>query len=501
MPSAWELRYSLDPTSASDASGDPDQDSVVNTQEHLGGTHPRGVSTRYLAEGASSDLFETRIALGNLTDAVEEVLLRFQKTDMTTVAVPLTVAANSRATVIANEELGPGIHEFSTVVESDGAVVVDRTMTWLRESGYGAHAEHGLVAPALTWYLAEGATHSGFDLFYLLQNPSGTSAEVVVRFLRPAPLPPLERTYTVLPRSRFNVWVDLVEVPPASGTFPLSSTDVSAVVQVTNGVPIIVERAMYLSGHGRLFDAGHESAGVTAAATRWLLAEGATGPWFDLFVLIANPGDVEALVKLTYLLPSGTEYTRTLPVAPNSRQNVWVDLETLPGIPGHPLEDTAVSTTVESLNDVPIIVERAMWWPGTGWYEAHNSPGATETGIEWGMAEGEVGGDRGSATYVLIANTSAHQGLARVTLYFTDGTSSSILVPLTARSRTNVDVGAATEEGGFGQVASNRRFAIRVESLDAGAGLAELVVERAMYWSSGGEGWAAGTNALATKIR
>ena len=40
---------------------------------------------------------------------------------------------------------------------------------------------------------------------------------------------------------------------------------------------------------GQPFAAGHGSAGVTAAATSWFLAEGATGAFFDLFVLLANP--------------------------------------------------------------------------------------------------------------------------------------------------------------------------------------------------------------------
>ena len=63
----------------------------------------------------------------------------------------------------------------------------------------------------------------------------------------------------------------------------------SAVIESINGVPIIVERAMYLDQPGRAFGAGHESAGVTAPATQWFLAEGATGSFFDLFILIANP--------------------------------------------------------------------------------------------------------------------------------------------------------------------------------------------------------------------
>ena len=64
----------------------------------------------------------------------------------------------------------------------------------------------------------------------------------------------------------------------------------SAVFEVLNGQPIIVERAMYFDVPGQTFGAGHESAGITAPATEWFLAEGATGDYFDLFVLIANPG-------------------------------------------------------------------------------------------------------------------------------------------------------------------------------------------------------------------
>ena len=46
---------------------------------------------------------------------------------------------------------------------------------------------------------------------------------------------------------------------------------------------------MYLDADGQLFGAGHDTAGVTAPAEQWFLAEGATGPTFDLFVLVANP--------------------------------------------------------------------------------------------------------------------------------------------------------------------------------------------------------------------
>ncbi len=176
-------------------------------------------------------------------------------------------------------------------------------------------------------------------------------------------------------------------------------------------------------------------------------------------------------------------------VARNSRFNIWVDRE------DPRLVNTAVSTTIRSTNGVPVIVERALWWPGSfgQWYEAHNSPGATSTGTRWALAEGEVGGTRGVETYLLLANTSAAPGKVRVTLLFEDGTSAVREFDVAARSRFNVD--ARWEF----PAAINRRFGAIVESV--GATPAQIVVERAMYWDALGQHWAAGTNALATKLQ
>ena len=68
------------------------------------------------------------------------------------------------------------------------------------------------------------------------------------------------KTYTLAPRSRFNIWVNTEEFPPGSGNRLLGSTDVSAVIEVTNGVPIIAERSMYMTTPRALFEAGSESA-------------------------------------------------------------------------------------------------------------------------------------------------------------------------------------------------------------------------------------------------
>jgi hypothetical protein len=491
MPDDWETAYGLNPSDPSDASADPDHDGVSNLDEYRRGTHPRGIYTRYFAEGSENSFFRTRFALLNPGTQPARVLLRFLKSDGTHTSHALDLAARRRVTLDARALAEIGQADFSTVIESDQLVVADRTMSWAGDAGYGAASETAIESPALTWYLAEGATHGGFDLFYLLQNPNDTAAQVHVRYLRPAGAP-LDKDYTVAAQSRMTIWVDDEDIAGLGKA--LAATDVSAVIEVTNNQPIIAERAMYFSRPEQPFAAGHESAGVTAPKTSWFLAEGATGPFFDLYLLLANPNMQDADVQITYLLPDGSTLAKHYPVAAQSRVTISVDNEEFPAGSGQRLLDNvAVSSIVESTNNVPIVVERSMWWPSPNWYEAHNSPGATKTATRWAVAEGEAAGPSAASTYVLIANTSTFAGSAVVTVLYEDGGSAQKTLALASSSRTNVNVLAEFPE------AAGRRFGVVVESLAAaGQSLpAQLVVERSMYYDAAGVPWAAGTNALA----
>jgi hypothetical protein len=497
LPDWWERQFGLDPYSAvgdNGASGDPDHDGKTNLQEYLAGTDPRGFFTRYFAEGAANDFFDCYFAAANPGSTPANVLFRFLRDDGVTVRQYVNVPPTSRRTV--NAKSVPGLAPvggFSTIVESDVEIAVDRTMTW-DATGYGSHAETAVIAPAATWYLAEGATHSGFQLYYLIENPNDTPVDVQITYLRPAPLTPIVLSYPgIAPHSRNTIYVN--------GENPgLAAADISGIVtSLTPGGPIIVERAMYLNSGGLFFRAGHDSAGVTAPATDWFLAEGATG-FFDLFVLVANPNAAEAHLTVTYLLPGGATVSSPLTVAPNSRWTVYVNGQAPNGVS---LANTAVSTKVHS--DLPVLVERSMWWPSGGpsvWEEAHNSPGVTSAATRWALADGEQGGARNTDTYVLIANTSAFAGTVRVTALLEDGTTLARDVAVPGNSRTTIFMGDFPDPqvSPFGNLLSNKRFGTLIESLSGPAGTAEIVVERAMYSDANGVHWAAGTDLVATRL-
>ena len=488
MPDVWAAVTGL----AADYTGpgeDPDHDGRTNLEEARAGTHPRGFVRRYLAEGATGALFDTMVAIANPSKTADaHVLLHFERADGAMTTWPLLVPASSRRDVQVEGLPGLAQAEFSTLVESDVEVLVDRRMAW-DDRAYGSHAERAVPTPATRWYFAEGATHSGFNLFYLVQNPNDSDVSVTVSYLLPAPALPVERSYRVGGHRRFTIWVN-------AEAAELRVTDVSAVIAAD--APVVVERAMYLDAGGQFFGAGHASAGVTAPSTHWFLAEGATGSFFDLFVLVANPQPEAADITATFLLPEGSLLQKHYVVSPRSRFSIWVDWEDTR------LADTAVSTTIESTNAIPVVVERAMWWPGptpATWYEAHAAVGATATSSIWGFADGEVGGPDAADTYVLIANITPIDVLVSVTLLFEEGSPATRYYRVPGSSRFNVPIASEFPE------ARDRTFSGIIEGLEQGTGggaplviRPALVVERAVYSNSGGVFWSAGGAAPATDI-
>ncbi|MGH9141376.1 MAG: hypothetical protein ACRD2I_09565, partial [Vicinamibacterales bacterium] len=392
----------------------------------------------------------------------------------------------SRATVSPASIAGLEAAEFSTTVESDQPLVVDRTITW-DASGYASRSGAGVAAPSTAWMLAGGATHGGFNLFYAIQNPNAAVADVTVQYILPAPRAPLSKSYRVAPHSRSTIWVN-EESRADLRLAGLSDSEISAAVNST--VPIVVEKTMYMGRPGQMYGAALSSVGASTTSTTWSFAEGETGPGFDMFLVVANPSPADASVEARYLLPSGEQITRSYQVAGHSRLQIWVDLE------DPRLADTRVAVILTSINGVGIVAEREMFWPGptaATWDEAAASIGAMAAGTRWGIAEGEIGGSRHARTSIQLANTSATAGSVSITLLFEDGTTDAKRFRVESMRRFTVDVGREFAS------ARERRFAAVVESL--GVIPADLVVEWSIYADGPDGASMAGSSAPATLLQ
>jgi hypothetical protein len=457
----------------------------------IGGAWPTPKQS-YLAEGATGHFFDLDVCVANPHPVPVQVKVSFLKPDGSVDVVSELLKASSRTTYRV-EQL-PGLPSLastavSTVVESPtgASLITERSMFW-DATYYSGHGGTAVAAPATTWYFGEGS-QGFFDTFVLLANPGAVTANVTVTFLRELGETPVTHQVTVGPTSRENVWA--VEL----GDQLLNK---SFAIRVDSDVPIIAERAMYFGAVPSWYG-GHESAGVSSLSTTWFHAEGATGSFFDEYILIGNPGDTDADVTFTFLLLGAPPVVARAKVPTRERFTLNVEgaefeprLQVLSGDVTS-LRSAALSVKVEST--VPIVSERAMYWEGgfTTWTEAHNAFGVTEPGVKWGLAEGRRGGPLAFETYILIANPSDQDANVTVTFLKPDGTTMTGTQTVPAQSRANWagDMPAAIP----GQTAE---FGAVIESTNG----VPIVVERAMYWNAAtGQHWAGGTNATATKLQ
>jgi glucose/arabinose dehydrogenase len=477
----WELRFGLDPTSGSGVNGgagDADGDGIANNVELAQGTHPNAAPAlaRYFAEGASSTFFGTSLALANPGTSPARVLLRFLKEGGAVVTRPVTVPAKRRLTIDAGQLALTAGASFSTIVETSAEIIVERTMRW-DQTGYGAHTEKAVSGPSSTWYFAEGS-QGFFFTFLLLTNPTNAVNRAQVRWLVEGGSPVVQ-TWDIQPFARLTI---------SPGSY-VELQDRSFGIEVTfQTAPGIAERAMYFGAPpDTLWKGGHESAGATAPALEWFLAEGATGPFFETFVLVSNPGASAADIEMTFFTSAGQTVTRTKSVPANSRLTVNLEAEG-----ATELANAAVATRVRSTNSVPVVVERAQYWPFSPpeWYEAHNSFGVTQPGTRWGLGEGDVGRASEAQTYILLANLNSTAVTVTVEFLREAGAPITKSFNVPGNTRFNVSAGPGSNVPEL----AHERFGAIVSSTGP------IVVERALYLNANGVVWSAGTNATGTPL-
>ncbi len=316
--------------------------------------------TWYLAEGATH-LFDLFIHVLNPDPlAAAEVEVTFFDQQGNDWSVLTEVPALSNRTVEARVEAGERGQLSARVESLNGVpVAVDRTTYWPRGGPWtDGHASVGTPAAGLTWRLAEGATHI-FDCYLAIHNPSVTeTAEILIGFTGAAPgiiFQPAE----VGPLSRYTLKVNDV-VGPAG----------AVAATVVSDIPVVAERAMYWpQGSPDGWTGGHGSAGTPQAFSTWRLAEGAAHI-FDCYLLIFNPSDTDAAtVDFNFLDKHGDTIPHQETVAPLDRTTVKVN----------DLVGSLDAFSTEATSDIPVVVERAIYWPKGGpWIGGHSSLGVGE---------------------------------------------------------------------------------------------------------------------------
>ncbi len=471
----WEEFYDLDPNDPGDATLDPDGDGKTNKEEVDDNEHPVGTTARYFAEGNAFDPFTTWLTYYNPEAADAAINVTYYLDNGVVVHQVLKAAGGARGTINTRDMTALLGHAFGMKVEADESVSVNRTITW-NDRGDGAASERG-VQLSTTWYFAEGATYETFQTFLLLTNPGEADATVEVTYEGVG----VTKTYVVPAHSRVTVWINAEGPAFVNTTFGMT---------LVSSHPVVAERSTYIT-EGETFQAGETSVGSPSTATDWYFAEGISGPVFDTFLLLSNPTGTDAQVTVTYL-PDGAASVAVPHILPaNSRLTVLVSNE------AEWADATGLGMHVHVDNAVPIIAERAMWWPSSAtgaWEEGHGSAGSPVMGTTFATSDGVAGGPQGASTWILVANPSNTTATARVTLSFEDGTAPvSTTVTIGPLARVSLDAASTFP------IADGKRFSATVES--TGGTPTPIIVEQSIYWSFGTDHWVTGVNMPASRIQ
>ena len=340
--------------------------------------------------------------------------------------------------------------DVSMKVTAPKSIVAERPM-YFNYHGWckGGNVELGPNAPKTVWYLAEGATHPGFEEWICVQNPGSQAANVVITYMFPGGATQ-QQGLRVAPHARATV-----DVNTAVGPYK----DVSA--KVTSDRAIIAERPMYFMYHGA-WDGGSISSGVSELSKVWYLAEGATQPGFEQWISLMNPGTLPADVEITYMFPGGATQVQKLRMGPTSRETVLVN-----DIVG-PYKDVSARVT----SSQPIIAERPMYFMYHGaWAGGDSQVGATAPATSWFLSEGTTRSnpfDGSFEEWISIQNPGGKEATVDFKYMFQGGATQDARLKVPAHARETVLVN--------GVVGPDKDVSVRLTSDEP------IVVERPMYF-------------------
>ena len=343
-----------------DYNGAPGDLNWTGGHDVIGATKP-GLSW-YFAEGYTGPRFDDFVTVLNPGSADAALTFRFQTQEAGEIVKSgYKVRAHSRGTFKINDLLGAN-YQTSLKLESNQPVVAERPM-YFDYTGVGRHSWTGgscvVGAPALAkqYYFAEGTTrYSGsdgeFEEWLTLQNP-GTAAIKV------------NATYQLGQGQGENVTKSYIVGPGKRSTVLVSNEvgknkDVS--VLLTSGSDFLAERPQYFNYKDK-WTGGDCVVGSTATGTNWCFAEGYTGPGFQEWLTIQNPGTGDAAVEITYFTQDqGTKGPYKVTVPAKTRQTIYVNKQA----------GSNLQLSARLISNRPVVVERPMYFDYLGsWTGGH----------------------------------------------------------------------------------------------------------------------------------
>ena len=418
-------------------------------------------TTWYLAEGATKGGYETWVLVQNPNAASVGVTIKFQTGAGEVLGPTDTIPAYSRRSYLANTYVIS--YDVSTKVTSNGPdIICERSVYWTPPGETAkvlGHDSIGVIAPAMKWYLAEGATAGGYETWVLVQNPNSSPVDVDIKYQTQSGQiqGPAE---TIAAKSRKSYRVEL-------NTYNVSTL----VTSMTPGGLIICERSVYYTPAGSNHkEVGTDSIGIVEPASNWYLAEGATDGGYETWVLVQNPNSIDVNVNVKYQTTNGEVQGPIETVLARSRKSFRVNDK---------VKDFNVSTKVESTGG-DVVCERAMYWTPPGKAQTqkvlgHDSIGVRMGNSEWYLAEGATKG--GYETWVLVQNPNA----AAVTIDLQFQTAAGPIPAAGDPAIRETIPGLSRRSYKVNNWTNSYDVSTRVASLGG-----SIICERAVYWTPAG---------------
>ena len=214
----------------------------------------------YLAEGTTRSPYQEWVTIMNPNSNSATIRATYMMSTASTTTSDYAIPPNRRYTIDVNNTLtGLGFTnaDVSTKIESitGSPIFVERPMYFSGGSidPIGGHDCAGVTQTSTTWYLAEGTTRSPYQEWITIQNPNATDALVTVTYMT-STTSTATAGITVSANRRHTI-----DVNSTLTGLGITDADVSAKIESTNGVGIIVERPMYWTGGGYDPVGGHDS--------------------------------------------------------------------------------------------------------------------------------------------------------------------------------------------------------------------------------------------------